>query len=493
MLRVVVCILLCLSLTAQIRPVPDKFYFEDGKIRVLILTGRNNHDWRVTTPYLRRVLEATGRFDVRVTEEPAGLTADVLRPYDVLVSNYCGPRWGAVAEKAVEGFVKGGKGLVVVHAASYPFGETAVLSEKMGRTDIYQAPWAAWGQMVGAVWSDKAPKTGHAQRHAYEVTWRDRAHAVSAGLPERFLLSDELYHNFRLHPGVHILATAFDAPAIGGNGKEEPLLWTNQFGAGRVFHTALGHDLDAMQAPGFVVSYARGVEWAARGAVTLPAVIDLDAKDPKPLRVLLVTGGHDHETSFYGVFEGWKEARVTVDPHPAAFRGDLRKRYDVVVLYDMVPDLAEDRKKNLRDFVEAGKGLVVLHHAVVSFADWPWWWQEVVGGHYFEKATAEHGASSYLHDVEMVATPVGGHAITKGLPPMRVFDETYKNLWHAAGIRPLVTTEEKTSDRALAWISPYAKSRVVVVLLGHGRAAHESPWFRGLVRRAVGWAGGLAE
>ncbi|WP_321473629.1 ThuA domain-containing protein [uncultured Paludibaculum sp.] len=484
-----VLFLLCLSAVAQIRQVPDKFFFEEGKVRVLILTGRNNHDWRTTTPYLRRVLEVTGRFDVRVTEEPSGLTAETLRPYDVLVSNYCGPRWGPQAEKAVEEFVKSGKGLVVVHAGSYPFGDTAVLSEKMGRTDIYQLPWAAWGNMVGAVWSDKAPKTGHAQRHAYEVKWQDTQHPIAAGLRPAFLLSDELYHNFRLHPGVHILATAFDAPKIGGNGKDEPLLWTNACGAGRVFHTALGHDLDAMQSPGFTVSYARGVEWAATKAVTLPAQIDLHPKSKDALRVLLVSGGHDHETSLYGAFEGWPDVKVNVDPHPVAFRGDLRKRYDVIVLYDMLQDLPEAQRKNLQDYVESGKGLIVLHHAVVSFQNWPWWWKEVLGGHYFEKATDDHAASTYLHDVEMVATPVGTHPITKGLPQMRVFDETYKNLWHAPGIQPLLVTDEKTSDKELAWISPYEKSRVAVILLGHGREAHESPWFRSLLHKAILWSG----
>ncbi|MGJ5814950.1 ThuA domain-containing protein [Paludibaculum fermentans] len=482
--------LLCLTAEAQVPQVPDKFFFEEGKIRVLILTGRNNHDWRTTTPYLRRVLEVTGRFDVRVTEEPSGLTAETLRPYDVLISNYCGPRWGMPAEKAVEEFVKGGKGLVVVHAGSYPFGETAVLSEKMGRTDVYQPPWTAWGAMVGAVWSDKDPKTGHAQRHAYEVKWQDAAHPIAAGMKPSFLLSDELYHNFRLKPGVHILATAFDSPKIGGNGKEEPLLWTNVYGTGRVFHTALGHDLDAMQSTGFTASYARGVEWAATRAVTLPAQVDLHPVNKDALRVLLVAGGHDHETSLYGAFEGWPGVRVNVDPHPAAFRGDLRKRYDVVVLYDMIQDLPEAQRRNLQDFVESGKGLIVLHHAVVSFQSWEWWWKDVVGGHYFEKATGEHSASSYLHDVEMVATPVGTHAITKGLPQMRVLDETYKNVWHSAGIQPLLTTDEKTSDKELAWISPYEKSRVAVILLGHGREAHESPWFRNLLHRAIVWSGG---
>jgi len=475
----------------QITPVPDKFFFEEGKLRVLILTGRNNHEWRATTPFLREVLERSGRFDVRVTEEPSGLRAETLKPYDVLISNYCGPRWGAVAEKAVEEFVKGGKGLVVIHAASYPFGGTAVLSEHMGRTGIYQTPWAAWGNMVGAIWSDTEPKTGHAQRHAYQVKWEDAEHPIAAGL-KPFLVSDELYHNFRLKPGIHILASALDSPKIGGNGKEEPLLWTKPYGQGRMFHTALGHDLDAMQSPGFVTTYARGVEWAATGKVTLPAVIDLNPKNKDALRALLVSGGHDHESSFYGVFEKWRDVRVNVDPHPVAFRNDLRKNYDVLVLYDSIQmeQLTEKHRQNLRDFVEAGKGVVVLHHAIVDFGAWEWWWKEVVGGKYVLKAEPGFEASQYLHDVELVVTPKPGHPITKGLPQMRVFDETYKKVWHREDVQVLLTADHPTSDVEIGWVSPYAKSRVVYLQLGHGRESHELPWYRTLVRRAVLWVGG---
>jgi hypothetical protein len=75
----------------------------------------------------------------------------------------------------VEKFVRDGKGLVVIHAASYPFGEREVLSEGMGRTAIHQAPWRAWGEMVGATWSNQGPKTGHGPRDAYEVVITDSA------------------------------------------------------------------------------------------------------------------------------------------------------------------------------------------------------------------------------------------------------------------------------------------------------------------------------
>src|SRR5512140_666042 len=80
-------------------------------VRVLIFSGYNNHDWRTTTPYLEKLLADTGRFEVRVQEEPAGTTAATLANYDVLVLDYQGPRWGAVTEKAVEDFVRSGKGL----------------------------------------------------------------------------------------------------------------------------------------------------------------------------------------------------------------------------------------------------------------------------------------------------------------------------------------------------------------------------------------------
>ena len=96
-------------------------FFQPGKIRVLILSGRNNHDWRTTTPFLRKTLVESGRFDVRVEEEPMGITEATLAAYDVLVLDYDGPRWGEATEKAVENFVKSGKGLVAIHAASYAF------------------------------------------------------------------------------------------------------------------------------------------------------------------------------------------------------------------------------------------------------------------------------------------------------------------------------------------------------------------------------------
>ena len=479
----------CLAQTAAAPD--DSFFFEKGKIRVLILSGRNNHDWRASTPHVRRILDATGRFDVRVTEEPSGLTPETLRPYDVLVSDYCGPRWGEAAEKAVAAFVQSGKGLVVVHAASYPFGEAQVLGSHQTPTGVRQQPWPEWATMVGAAWTEKEPKTGHAKRHVYELKWTNAAHPIAQGLAPSFTVSDELYHQFALKPGIEVLATALDATEQGGNGKEEPLLWTNRYGSGRVFQTALGHDVAAMSAPGFIASFARGVEWAATEKVTLPANISLDPKNQDAIRVMLVTGGHDHEQSFYAVLDGLRDIRVTVNPHPAAFNGNLTKAYDCIVMYDFyVADLPEAQQKNLRDYLESGKGVVVLHHAIANYQAWPLWWKDVVGGRYLLKDEPPAKASTYLHDQDLQVTPVGEHPIVKGLPPMYIHDETYKGMWHADGLQVLLKTNHPASDEPLAWIGPWTKSRVVYIALGHGREAHENPWYRELVHRSVIWTAG---
>ncbi|MDX2151625.1 MAG: ThuA domain-containing protein [Bryobacteraceae bacterium] len=204
----------------------------------------------------------------------------------------------------------------------------------------------------------------------------------------------------------------------------------------------------------------------------------------KPLRVRAVTGGHDYEPSFYKLLDGHPEFKVLVRPHPDAFPDDMRKSVDVLLLYDSVQTVPEKQKQNLVNFLEAGKGVVILHHALVDFADWEWWWKEVMGGLYDLKV------SKYLHDVDMTVTPKGSHPIVAGLKPFQIHDETYKYLRIGADNQVLLTTDHPTSDGPVAWISPYRQSRVVVIQLGHGREAHEHPVLREIVKRAILWSAG---
>ena len=93
--------------------------------------------------------------------------------------------------------------------------------------------------------------------------------------------NDELYANLKWQPEgtYHVLATAWDDHSlyqgkarqpIPGPGRDQPMLWTVQFGKGRVFANMLGHDVPAVNTPAFIVTFTRGAEWAATGEVTLP-------------------------------------------------------------------------------------------------------------------------------------------------------------------------------------------------------------------------------
>lgn len=264
--------------------------FKKGAIRVLILSGENNHDWRETTPCLRNLLLNTGRFDVRVNEDPSGMTAATLAAYNVVVLDYNGPRWGPTAEKALEDFVRSGGGLAAVHGANWAFSGLVILGAHSIPTGMMEPAWPAYKQMLGGVWSDQPPYSGHAPRHAFVVNVIDRSHPIMAGLPASFAADDELYHNIHLIPEAHILATAYDDPKFAGpgpptpsakdgwphldmtpTGRNEPLLWTVRYGRGRTFYTALGHDVKAEEMPGFSTTFVRGVEWAATGRIAAPA------------------------------------------------------------------------------------------------------------------------------------------------------------------------------------------------------------------------------
>lgn len=209
-----------------------------------------------------------------------------------------------------------------------------------------------------------------------------------------------------------------------------------------------------------------------------------------PVRVRLVTGGHSHDLSIYDVFRGLENVIVTVDGHPSAFRGDLRKSADVLVLYDMADVTDPKQQANVRNFVEAGKGVVALHHSLVSNQNWPWWTEEVLGGKYLQQEERGMPKSTFLHDVDFDVRPVAQHPILNGVGPFRIHDECYKGFWVSPRVKMLLETDHPKNERALAWIGPNEKFRVVYIQLGHGTEAHVHPIYRRLVANAIQWAAG---
>jgi type 1 glutamine amidotransferase len=252
--------------------------------KALIVDGRNNHDWGSTSPVLKRLLEDTGLFQVECATAPAN-NAEMesflpsFASSELIVLNYSdfgnGGIWSNRAKSALVEAVKGGTGAVVYHAASSAFAGWKEFNRitglgGWGGRDERCGPHLYWEN--GAIVSDKSPaKAGHhGPRHPYSVVTRQPAHPIMAGLPAVWMhASDELYDTLR-GPAeeLEVLATAWSDPAFAGTGRHEPALFTVRFGRGRIFHTTLGHDPEAMRCVGFIVTLQRGAEWAATGRVT---------------------------------------------------------------------------------------------------------------------------------------------------------------------------------------------------------------------------------
>ena len=252
-------------------------------IPVMLLDGESGgpyHAWQVTTPVLKKELEETGLFRVDVVTAPkSGGDFSNFKPdfskYRAIVSNLDSAEWPAELMKALEQFVGGGGGLVIVHAADNAFPKWQAYNEMIG-----VGGWRGRDQEAGPRWffegsklaSDPSPGPAgsHGARLPYQLTIRDASHPITRGLPPVWMhAADELYASLR-GPGkaMTILATAHSDPANKGTGRDEPMLMVLSYGKGRVFHTTMGHDVAALSCEGFITTFQRGTEWTATGKVT---------------------------------------------------------------------------------------------------------------------------------------------------------------------------------------------------------------------------------
>jgi type 1 glutamine amidotransferase len=310
--------LICsLALTPAVLPA-------EGKLKVLLIDGQNNHAWQETTPLLVAILQESGRFDVTVSTTPpaaprapkapqdkseaaqAKFAAELkdweaktaafkqesaaawsawkpdFKACDVVVSNYNGELWPESVRTAFETFIAEGGGFVSVHAANNAFPEWPAYNEMIG-----VGGWGGRSELSGPYlrkrdgqWTlDPTPGRGgsHGKQHEFVVETQTPDHPIMKGLPAKFLhAQDELYDRLRgPAKNVTVLGAALSTPEMGGSGEWEPLLMAIPFGKGRVFHTALGHSAISMSSAGFKETLKRGTEWAATGSVTFPPTASL--------------------------------------------------------------------------------------------------------------------------------------------------------------------------------------------------------------------------
>jgi len=229
-------------------------------------------------------------------------------------------------------------------------------------------------------------------------------------------------------------------------------------------------------------------------SLTAPAAEPLKEL-PAKIRVLLVTGGHDFEHEpFFQVFKDNPDITYEAVEHPnahARLATEAAKAYDVLVLYDMHQEITEEAKADFVARLKEGKGLVVLHHAIASYQEWPEY-RKIIGARYYLKKMVVDGVekarSAYKHGMRFtihIADPT--HPVTRGLQDYPIVDETYKWFDVAPECHALLTTDEPESNKIIGWAKTYEEARVVYMQSGHDHTAYENPNYRQILRQAIRW------
>ena len=274
--------------------------------QALIIDGQNNHGmWPKTTVMMKKYLEQTGIFSVDVARtkytwnggewlakyplegvkteaRPEPIPDPDFKPdfakYAVVVSNFgwrAAP-WPKETQKSLDDYVRGGGGLVIVHAANNSFGDWMAYNRMIGlggwdNRDEKHGPYVYYDKSEKLVRDTAAGKGGsHGKQHAFQVVVRDPTHPIVQGMPRAWMhAKDELYDKLR-GPAeqMQVLATAYADKSTGGSGRHEPMILTINYGKGRVFHTPMGHADYSQECVGFITTLQRGAEWAATGRVT---------------------------------------------------------------------------------------------------------------------------------------------------------------------------------------------------------------------------------
>ena len=217
------------------------------------------------------------------------------------------------------------------------------------------------------------------------------------------------------------------------------------------------------------------------------------------IKVLVVTGGHGFdEAPFFKMFSDNPEITFTAAAHSktnaSVYDRDDLLSYDVVVLYDMAQNITDAQRAKFMALFDKGIGLVVLHHALVSYQHWPEY-EKIIGGRYQEpdpnKAGKVTEAVGWKHDEEIPVVIVAtNHPVTAGLKDFTIHDEIYWGYRVGSDVTPLITTTHPKSGKPLGWARTQGKSRVVYLQLGHGKEAFENENYRKLVAQGIQWAAG---
>ena len=211
------------------------------------------------------------------------------------------------------------------------------------------------------------------------------------------------------------------------------------------------------------------------------------------IKVAVVTGGHRFDVpKFHTLFRELDGIDAYVQPLDdfSSPRESDREFYDVAVFYNMHKEGPVDAgrpgwmgrpRKALESWLSTGKGIVMLHHAILAFPDWEPW-VKMVG---LEAGSFE----TFSHDETMgIQVADCDHPITNGLSDWEMVDETYVMGEPDLDSHMLLTTNHPKCMKSIGWARQYNDTRVFCFQSGHDNQTWIDERFRTVLMRGIQWA-----
>ncbi|MGM9510829.1 PVC-type heme-binding CxxCH protein [Larkinella sp. GY13] len=209
------------------------------RTEILFLGDNGHHRPSERVPELMAALGDKG-INLTYTDRLEDINAENLAKYDGLLIY---ANWDSIPqpqEKALIDFVAGGKGLIPIHCASYCFRNSPEYVKMVG----------------GQFWRHRMD--------TIQTLTVQPGHPAIMGL-KPFKAYDETYLHEKLQADNNVLAVRdikADQEKDRPGQKTEPYTWTRNYGKGRVFYTAYGHDQRTWNVPGFQDLIEQGILWA---------------------------------------------------------------------------------------------------------------------------------------------------------------------------------------------------------------------------------------
>lgn len=218
--------------------------------KVLYLTYSGGYKHEVlpfSEAMLQRLGEQSGAFESIATLDCSLVNADYLKNFAGLVFYTTGELpFSEEQKEAFLQFIRSGKGFVGIHSATDTF---------------YQ--WPAYGKLIGGYFDL------HPWHQEVRMKVEDTAHPSVKHLAPTFTIKDEIYQFKDFSKSqVHVLLSLVNAsvdlnrPSVHRPDKYFANAWTNTYGKGRIFYTALGHREDVWTDPRFQRHLVNGIRWA---------------------------------------------------------------------------------------------------------------------------------------------------------------------------------------------------------------------------------------